>query len=118
MKENKYRRPITARAARNGGVDIYDLIVMYEVTCPGIGHALKKMLCPGERGSKSLIQDLKEAAWSLAEAIQFAEDAAGTSVPHEPKPTCGECHGTSFVRGYGRWEPCPDCATDPVREGK
>lgn len=73
---NKYIRPVTKRAERNGGVDVYDLIVMYEITCPALGHAMKKMLCPGTRGAKTRLQDLKEAAWSLAVAIELAEDAA------------------------------------------
>ena len=73
---NKYRRPIPPRAVRNGGMDVYDVIVAFRVTCPATAHALKKLLCPGQRGAKDVLQDLREAAWSVNEAIQFAEDAA------------------------------------------
>jgi len=141
VKVNKYRRPIPARAIRNGGMDVYDVLTAFAVTCPALAHAVKKMLCPGQRGAKTKLQDLKEAAWSLAEAIQFIEDEGASEKAEEfaksvtnairdlhlcdgaseyqaanpPKVQCYECHGTAFVRGHGRWEPCPSCT--PIREG-
>ena len=120
MKENKYRRPIPARATRNGGMDVYDVLTAFGVTCPALAHAVKKILCPGQRGAKDKLQDLKEAAWSLAEAIQFAEDAAGTSAPHEPATIkisppkyqkCLVCDGTGHRHTVaGDREACQFCS--------
>jgi hypothetical protein len=76
MPENKYYRKPTPRAVRNGGVDMYDLFVMYEVTCPAIQHALKKLFCAGSRGAKGRVQDLEEALWSTGEAVELARDEA------------------------------------------
>jgi len=52
-------------------VDVYDIIVAYEVTNPADQHAIKKMLCPGKRGAKDGIQDRREAIASLERAIEL-----------------------------------------------
>lgn len=63
---NKYQRRI------NGAVlDVYDILVAYDVTCPATAHAVKKLLMPGARGSKSKLQDLVEASHALARAIEL-----------------------------------------------
>jgi len=55
-------------------VDIYDVLRAWEVTCPAIQHAIKKLLQPGQRGSKSAAQDLREAIGSIERAIQLMGD--------------------------------------------
>ena len=40
-------------------------------------HARKKLLTPGQRGTKSSIQDVKEAHASLGRAIEIEEAALG-----------------------------------------
>ena len=52
-------------------VDVYDILVAYVVTNPADAHAIKKMLCPGQRGAKDGIQDRQEAIVSLQRAIEL-----------------------------------------------
>lgn len=85
-------------------IDVYDVLTAYEVSCPAIGHAVKKLLCPGQRGHKDRLTDLKEAAVSIERAIQLAAEAEGASVaavgdpldipapvPCEHREPCGIC---------------------------
>jgi len=52
-------------------VDVYDILTAYSVTNPADAHAIKKMLCPGQRGAKDGIQDRQEAIVSLQRAIEL-----------------------------------------------
>jgi hypothetical protein len=54
-------------------VDVYDILSAYGVTNPADAHAIKKMLCPGQRGAKDGIQDRKEAIVSLQRAIELEQ---------------------------------------------
>jgi hypothetical protein len=65
---NKYQRQIGTEI-----VDVYDILVAYNVTCPAIGHAVKKLLMPGQRGGKSILQDLVEAEQAIRRAIAMEE---------------------------------------------
>ena len=64
----KYQRKI-------GGfvVDVYDILVAYNVTNPAIAHAIKKLLMPGERGHKDASTDVREARDSIDRALQLME---------------------------------------------
>lgn len=69
-KGAKYRK--TIRDRRDGSsieVDIYDVLEAYSVTCPALAHALKKLLLPGQRGSKDFEKDMREGANSIEQAI-------------------------------------------------
>lgn len=52
-------------------VDVYDILKAFEVTCPATQHAIKKLLMPGQRGSKNKLQDLKEAKQAIKQAIEL-----------------------------------------------
>ena len=54
-------------------VDVYDILSAYGVTNPADAHAIKKMLCPGQRGAKDGIQDRQEAIVSLQRAIELEQ---------------------------------------------
>ena len=54
-------------------VDVYDILTAYSVTNPADAHAIKKMLCPGQRGAKDGIQDRQEAIVSLQRAIELEQ---------------------------------------------
>lgn len=54
-------------------IDVYDLLVLYEVSNPAIQHALKKLLMAGKRGHKDKIQDLKEAIESIERGIEMEQ---------------------------------------------
>lgn len=55
-------------------VDVYDILIAYNVTDPCVQHAIKKLLLPGLRHSKSRLEDLKEARWSIDRAIEEEEN--------------------------------------------
>lgn len=79
---NKYQRMLRAEI-----VDVYDVLVAFNVTNPAIQHAVKKLLAPGQRGHKSLIEDLREAIVSVERAIEITEEqAAAIATPPAMPP--------------------------------
>jgi hypothetical protein len=50
-------------------VDVYDVLRAFKVTDPAVQHAVKKLLCSGNRGHKDRKQDLEEAVQSIERAI-------------------------------------------------
>lgn len=70
--ESKYSRRIGREI-----VDVYDVLMAFNVTNPATQHAIKKLLMPGNRGNKDKLTDLKEAYQSIARAIELeSEDAS------------------------------------------
>lgn len=63
---NKYARNIYGVE-----VDVYDVLVAWNVICPATQHAIKKLLMPGQRGNKDKLQDLEEAKQALERAIEL-----------------------------------------------
>ena len=61
MKHNHYFKicPFTK-------IDIYRILVMYEVTDPCLAHAIKKLLVAGKRGAKDEYKDVQEAIDTLS----------------------------------------------------
>jgi hypothetical protein len=72
---NKYERELTDRFSNTCIVDVYDVLVAFNVTCPAIQHAVKKLLCTGIRGHKDSAQDLLEAKESITRAIELAANS-------------------------------------------
>jgi hypothetical protein len=70
-------------------VDVYAVCRMFGVTSAPVSHAIKKLLCPGQRGAKDRLTDIREAAKTLQREIEL-EDAdqhpALRVVPVEPEP--------------------------------
>lgn len=64
---NKYQK----RLRNNIAIDVYDVLDCFSVTNPAVQHALKKMLCAGQRGYKDFNQDIDEAIASLQRAKDF-----------------------------------------------
>ena len=70
--ESKYSKRIGKEV-----VDVYDVLMAFNVTNPATQHAIKKLLMPGNRGHKDKLTDLKEAHQSIARAIELeSEDAS------------------------------------------
>ena len=70
--ESKYSRRIGKEV-----VDVYDVLMAFNVTNPATQHAIKKLLMPGNRGHKDKLTDLKDAHQSIARAIELeSEDAS------------------------------------------
>lgn len=55
-------------------IDIYRIAQLYGVTDHAEFHALKKILCAGERGVKTVEQDIREARDSLNRRLQMIEE--------------------------------------------
>jgi len=62
---SKYNREILGLDGRKALVDVYRVLVAFEIADPELQHALKKLLCLGIRGKGDYRQDLEEAVLSL-----------------------------------------------------
>ncbi len=52
-------------------IDVYRVLVLFGVTNPCIQHAIKKLLCAGQRGIKDQKQDVQEAIASLLRYLEM-----------------------------------------------
>lgn len=66
---NKYKRKVPSTE-----IDVYDILKAFNVTNQATAHAIKKLLCAGDRGYKDKVQDLKEAYASISRAIELEEN--------------------------------------------
>lgn len=55
-------------------IDIYRILQVYEVTDPCIQHAVKKLLCAGQRGYKEVEKDIDEAIQSMERWKQMRKE--------------------------------------------
>ena len=69
--ENKY--PYYHKLIPSGlkKLDVYAVLKLFDVRSQLIGHAIKKLLCTGIRGSKNYLQDLHEARDSITKEIEY-----------------------------------------------
>jgi len=71
-QQNKYARTIKAIDGQQSiSVDVYCVLEAFKPGNPAIEHAIKKLLCGGQRGEKSKMQDWTEAIASIQRAIQM-----------------------------------------------
>lgn len=70
MQYSHYKKDIS----RYKILDIYRLLVLYNVTDPAIAHAIKKLLVPGGRGAKDTLQDIIEARDTLNRRIEMYQE--------------------------------------------
>ena len=61
MKHGHYFKKVTHLDA----IDVYRVLELFEVTHPCLQHAIKKLLCAGNRGAKDIEQDIQEAIDTL-----------------------------------------------------
>lgn len=52
-------------------IDVYAVLVAFKVTCPARAHAIKKLLCCGNRDKGSEMADLLGVEAAVARAIQL-----------------------------------------------
>jgi len=55
-------------------VDVYRVLVLFDVKSHPIGHAIKKLLCAGKRGAKDYRQDLLEAKASIDRELAMMDE--------------------------------------------
>lgn len=68
---SKYLRPI--QCSIDGKLDVYAVLVTFNVVCPARQHAIKKLLCSGIRDKGTVLQDLREARDAIERAVQMEE---------------------------------------------
>tara|TARA_R110000737_G_scaffold340221_1_gene362874 strand:+ start:7861 stop:8229 length:369 start_codon:yes stop_codon:yes gene_type:complete len=78
MSKNKYKRTVPSTE-----IDVYDVLVAFNVTNPATAHAIKKLLAPGLRGSKDALTDIMEAGKSIERAAQLENEAAAPSLSRD-----------------------------------
>ena len=66
--ENKYSKRVKSTT-----IDVYDVLVAFNVTCPAMQHAIKKCLMSGQRGYKDTKQDKREAIQSIERSIELGD---------------------------------------------
>ena len=52
-------------------IDVYRVLILFGVTDPCLQHAIKKLLCAGNRGAKDKNQDVQEAISSLLRYLEM-----------------------------------------------
>lgn len=55
-------------------VDVYRVLVLFDVRSHAVGHAIKKLLCAGKRGAKDYRQDLIEAKASIERELAMIDE--------------------------------------------
>ena len=55
-------------------IDVYRVLTLFKVTEPCIQHSIKKLLCAGDRGDKSMIKDITEARDSLNRHLEMLNE--------------------------------------------
>jgi hypothetical protein len=67
-KYDKYNRP-----CKGVTIDVYDVLVAFNVTNPALQHLIKKALAVGQRGHKDKNEDLNDILASAKRAIELEE---------------------------------------------
>ena len=61
-------------------IDVYRVLLLFAVTDPCLQHAVKKLLCAGNRGIKDELKDVQEAISSLTRYLEIkTEDSEKTA---------------------------------------
>jgi hypothetical protein len=67
---SKYLRNVVPYL-KDGAIDVYGVILAFDVKCPARAHAIKKLLCSGIRGKGNTMQDLTESRDAIDRAVQI-----------------------------------------------
>lgn len=100
MKHSHYFKPVPAGVTH---VDVYRVLQMFDVTCPALQHAAKKILVAGGRGAKDTRKDVQEAIDTLQRKLAMLDEDATESMVMEvtgtadPTKCCGQPHDCSQV---------------------
>ena len=73
MSENKYPHYFKDVSYLKT-VDVYRVLALFQVNDACIQHAIKKLLCAGDRGDKSMIKDITEARDSLNRHLEMLQE--------------------------------------------
>lgn len=70
MKHEHYHKNVS----HLDSIDVYRVLKLYGVTDPCVQHAVKKLLCSGQRGVKTESQDVQEAIDALNRYLQMSSE--------------------------------------------
>lgn len=128
---SKYDRIIFDKDGNYLSVDVYAVLEAFQVTCPAMAHAAKKVLCCGQRGAKDSKQDIEESIQALERAKTLLMDrqesipapeteetedwrtpkVISVKKPVKKKKKKNKCpYGHSFGKDYELVEDCFSCA--------
>lgn len=62
-------------------IDVYRVLDLFAVENHAVGHAIKKLLCAGQRGAKDYERDLREAVDSINRALQMMDEDCNAGMP-------------------------------------
>ncbi len=55
-------------------IDVYRTLLLFNVTNPCVAHAIKKLLCAGQRGVKTESKDIQEAIDTLNRLLEIKRE--------------------------------------------
>lgn len=121
---SRYHKKIATDA--NGLIDLYAIAEAFGVKSNPQFHAMKKIMMAGERGHKSLVQDIDEAIIAAQRWKEMVTQECVTPTQFNAPPLCSACHMLHHVgapcsaRGMFGQMPapfdsrmCPGCYSDP-----
>ena len=99
---SKYQKEFISMDGKVFSADVYRVLRAFRVTCPAVQHAVKKLLMPGQRGTKDKKQDLNEALLSVSQAIAMADARRpeGEQKSRESAVTCDHITLTEILKGW------------------
>ena len=68
---NKYIRKVVDRDGNVCYIDVYDVLLGFDVRDPALQHAIKKLLCTGLWGHKDSVTDKQESIDAIRRSIQL-----------------------------------------------
>ena len=95
-------------------IDVYRVLDIFNVTSPAIQHAVKKLLCAGQRGAKDYERDLREAVDSINRALQMIDEDRNKGQRGWPERVSSNDQG-DWIHWPGGECPVPDEAFVEVR---
>lgn len=81
-------------------IDVYRVLLLFNVTDPAIAHAIKKLLCAGARGSKDAGKDVGEAIASLRRWQEMRDEDLGDAPLSE---TLGDSRYAALAKEMKEW---------------
>jgi hypothetical protein len=69
-KHSHYKKDVSHLSV----IDVYRVLELYGVESHAVGHAIKKLLCGGQRGAKGRKQDIQEAIDSLNRELEMVTE--------------------------------------------
>lgn len=83
------------RMCKGVPIDVYDVLVAFNVTNPALQHLVKKALCAGLRGHKDKAQDMAEILESAQRAVELE-----STIPRDETIVAAVGHKVSVIKKW------------------